>query len=159
MGQRIRTALIAIPIALLLIKLGGLFFSLGTLLLAAVAYKEYRDMIHAAGYDLYGKAAFLGIVLLVAAASLVFLDSSLSHALLVPVTILFSLLIMLDGLFHHGEGQFLEKTALSTLSLLYIGLPFAHFIFLRSLGEGLLWTVMVGTWASDTFAYFGGRMW
>ena len=89
MGQRIRTALIAIPIALLLIKLGGLFFSLGTLLLAAVAYKEYRDMIHAAGYDLYGKAAFLGIVLLVAAASLVFLDSSLSHALLVPVTILF----------------------------------------------------------------------
>ncbi|MFR9128062.1 MAG: hypothetical protein ACLVLA_11575 [Acidaminococcus intestini] len=29
-------------------------------------------MIHAAGYDLYGKAAFLGIVLLVAAASLVF---------------------------------------------------------------------------------------
>lgn len=66
---------------------------------------------------------------------------------------------MLDGLFHHGEGQFLEKTALSTLSLLYIGLPFAHFIFLRSLGEGLLWTVMVGTWASDTFAYFGGRMW
>ena len=54
MGQRIRTALIAIPIALLLIKLGGLFFSLGTLLLAAVAYKEYRDMIHAAGYDLYG---------------------------------------------------------------------------------------------------------
>ena len=70
-----------------------------------------------------------------------------------------SLLIMLDGLFHHGEGQFLEKTALSTLSLLYIGLPFAHFIFLRSLGEGLLWTVMVGTWASDTFAYFGGRMW
>lgn len=159
MGQRIRTALIAIPIALLLIKLGGLFFSLGTLLLVAVAYKEYRDMIHAAGYDLYGKAAFLGIVLLVAAASLVFLDSSLSHALLVPVTILFSLLIMLDGLFHHGEGQFLEKTALSTLSLLYIGLPFAHFIFLRSLGEGLLWTVMVGTWASDTFAYFGGRMW
>ena len=82
MGQRIRTALIAIPIALLLIKLGGLFFSLGTLLLAAVAYKEYRDMIHAAGYDLYGKAAFLGIVLLVAAASLVFLDSSLSHACL-----------------------------------------------------------------------------
>ena len=109
MGQRIRTALIAIPIALLLIKLGGLFFSLGTLLLAAVAYKEYRDMIHAAGYDLYGKAAFLGIVLLVAAASLVFLDSSLSHALLVPVTILFSLLIMLDGLFHHGEASFLKN--------------------------------------------------
>lgn len=159
MGQRIRTALIAIPIALLLIKSGGLPFSLGTWLLAAVAFKEYRDMLHAAGYDLYGKASFLGVMLLIASAALVFWDKSLAHALLVPITILFSLLIMLDGLFHHSEGQFLEKTALSTLSLLYIGLPFAHFIFLRSLGEALLWTVMFGTWASDTFAYFGGRLW
>lgn len=89
MGQRIRTALIAIPIALLLIKLGGLPFSLGTWLLAAVAFKEYRDMLHAAGYDLYGKASFLGVMLLIASAALVFWDKSLAHALLVPITILF----------------------------------------------------------------------
>lgn len=58
------------------------------------------------------------------------------------------------------------------MALVYLGLPFAHFILLReltgpvhtlplwgpmSLGEALLWTVMFATWASDTFAYFGGR--
>ena len=36
MGQRIRTAIVAIPIALCLIKLGGLPFALGVLLLGLV---------------------------------------------------------------------------------------------------------------------------
>ena len=36
MGQRIRTAIVAIPIALFLIKMGGLFFAAGVLLLGLV---------------------------------------------------------------------------------------------------------------------------
>ena len=40
MGQRIRTAIVAIPIALFLIKMGGLLFALGVLLLGLVGFRN-----------------------------------------------------------------------------------------------------------------------
>jgi phosphatidate cytidylyltransferase len=174
MGQRIRTAIIAIPIALALIKWGGIPFSVGVLLLAIVGWREYRTMLQNLGYPLYGITPLAAIALLIAFVS--FRGSNVSSLfMLTPMVVLFSLLIMLEGLYHHAKGHWAENTALSCLAVLYLGLPFAHFVLLRNLnlrgleyalplwgvmteGEALLWTVMFGTWASDTFAYFGGRL-
>lgn len=165
MGQRIRTAVIAVPIALLLIKLGGLCFAAGVLLLACVAWHEYRTMLQQTGYPLYRIFALLSVICQIAAAALG------KPAWLTPIVTVSALCILLDGLFHYSKGKWPENAGLSCLAVLYIGLPFAHFILLReltgpvhqvpvwgsmSLGEALLWTVMFGTWASDTFAYFGG---
>lgn len=166
MGQRIRTAIVAIPIALCLIKLGGLPFALGVLLLGVVGFREYRNMLTQDGIQVYRAAGIIGTCLLILAAGA-------GHGeWLLPLVTLFSLLAMLEGLYYYAQGHFPENTGLTCMALVYLGLPFAHFILLReltgpvhtlplwgtmSLGEALLWTVMFATWASDTFAYFGGR--
>ena len=49
------------------------------------------------------------------------------------------------------------------LGIIYIGIPFAHFIGLRllpdSMGMQYFAMAMIGTWACDTTAYFGGTRW
>lgn len=166
MGQRIRTAIVAIPIALCLIKLGGLPFALGVLLLGLVGFREFQDMLTKDGIQVYWAMGMAGTCLLILAAGAGHGDW------LLPLVTLFSLLVMLEGLYCYAQGHFPENTGLTCMALVYLGLPFAHFILLReltgpvhtlplwgpmSLGEALLWTVMFATWASDTFAYFGGR--
>ena len=166
MGQRIRTAIVAIPIALCLIKLGGLPFALGVLLLGLVGFREFQDMLTKDGIQVYRAMGMAGTCLLILAAGAGHGDW------LLPLVTLFSLLVMLEGLYCYAQGHFPENTGLTCMALVYLGLPFAHFILLReltgpvqtlplwgpmSLGEALLWTVMFATWASDTFAYFGGR--
>ncbi len=166
MGQRIRTAIVAIPIALFLIKMGGLLFALGVLILGLVGFREYRNMLTRDGIQVYRATGLVGTALLIGAAGLGRPDW------LLPLVTLFSLLVLLEGLCFYAQGHFPENTGLTCMALVYLGLPFAHFILLRelsgpfhtipgwgtvSLGEALLWTVMFATWASDTFAYFGGR--
>ncbi|WP_317303133.1 phosphatidate cytidylyltransferase [Acidaminococcus timonensis] len=166
MGQRIRTAIVAIPIALCLIKLGGLPFALGVLLLGLVGFREFQDMLTKDGIQVYRAMGMAGTCLLILAAGAGHGDW------LLPLVTLFSLLVMLEGLYCYAQGHFPENTGLTCMALVYLGLSFAHFILLReltgpvhtlplwgpmSLGEALLWTVMFATWASDTFAYFGGR--
>jgi len=166
MGQRIRTAIVAIPIALFFIKMGGLLFAAGVLVLGFVGWREYHNMLINAGFYAYAMTGLIGTLLLIIAAGLGFVKA------LLPLTTLFSLLAMLEGLYYYKKGHFPENTGVTCMSLVYIGLPFAHFVLLReitgtthtipvwgtvSLGEALLWTVMFATWASDTFAYFGGR--
>ncbi|WP_337476232.1 phosphatidate cytidylyltransferase [Acidaminococcus timonensis] len=166
MGQRIRTAIVAIPIALCLIKLGGLPFALGVLLLGLVGFREFQDMLTKDGIQVYRAMGMAGTCLLILAAGAGHGDW------LLPLVTLFSLLVMLEGLYCYAQGHFPENTGLTCMALVYLGLPFAHFSLLReltgpvhtlplwgpmSLGEALLWTVMFATWASDTFAYFGGR--
>lgn len=166
MEQRIRTAIVAIPIALCLIKLGGLPFALGVLLLGLVGFREFQDMLTKDGIQVYRAMGMAGTCLLILAAGAGHGDW------LLPLVTLFSLLVMLEGLYCYAQGHFPENTGLTCMALVYLGLPFAHFILLReltgpvhtlplwgpmSLGEALLWTVMFATWASDTFAYFGGR--
>lgn len=166
MGQRIKTAIVAIPIALFLIKMGGLPFMLGMMVLAMAGFKELQDMLHKLNIQVYIGSGALGIFFMLLAAGLGF------DEWLLPMITLFSLLVLLEGLALYARGNFPQNCGLTCLSLVYIGLPFAHFILLReltgrvytlplwgsvSLGEALLWMTMFATWASDTFAYFGGR--
>lgn len=166
MGQRIKTAIVAIPIALFLIKMGGLPFMLGVMVLAMAGFKELQDMLHKLNIQVYIGSGALGIFFMLLAAGLGF------DEWLLPMITLFSLFVLLEGLALYARGNFPQNCGLTCLSLVYIGLPFAHFILLReltgrvytlplwgsvSLGEALLWMTMFATWASDTFAYFGGR--
>mgnify|MGYP000015464288 FL=1 len=178
MLTRIITGLVGIAAAIAIITKGGLAFSAAVLLLSAVGWYEYHKMAASKGYHVYPLTSGLGSLLLVGMAALgyyVEMEQVFTLAFMLMLTALFFILNAIEGLWYHcmrDDKNWLANTALSIWGMLYCGLLFAHIIILRvfdggphidlgfrvfEYGEVCLWVVLLGTWASDTFAYFFGR--
>ncbi|MEG0797587.1 MAG: phosphatidate cytidylyltransferase [Acidaminococcaceae bacterium] len=165
MLTRIMTALVGIPVAIFLIHSGGTYFAAAILILAMIGWYEFRQMMLGKGYRVYYFTSCTAVV-----AINLFAWQGYPEAI-VPILTASILGIMLEGLYFHKRGNWAPEVALSSCAVLYIGLLFAHFSLLREitpqvvtianigkmpLGEAFLWLVLLGTWASDTFAYFFG---
>lgn len=178
MLTRIITGVIGICAAVAIITKGGLVFSGAVLLLAAVGWYEYHKMVASKGYHAYPLTSGLGSLLIVAMAALgyyVEMEPVYMLAFMLMFVALFFIFNAIEGLWRHcnrGDKNWAANTALSAWGMLYCGLLFAHIIILRAFdggphidlgfrvfeyGEICLWIVLLGTWASDTFAYFFGR--
>ena len=167
MLKRILTAMVGIPVAVFLVTKGSVFFSAAVFVLAVAAWREYARMADSKDVRTYKLTSFLPSMLLVAAAGAEKSD------FFMPILTFAVLGILFEGLFRHchcGETNWPLHVSNSLMALLYIGLLFAHIPMLReyssqdirymglhfSLGELALWMVLLGTWSSDTFAYFFG---
>lgn len=168
MFKRILTALVGIPIAIFVVTRGGWLFTAAIAVLAVVGWREFAHMAAEQGKNLYAVTSALPVLLLQLAAGVARPD------LFLPVLTAAILGILFEGLVRHcqsGETDWPAHTSLSACALLYTGLLFAHVILLRAhpgpdvtvrgltlaYGEAAVWMVLLGTWASDTFAYFFGR--
>ncbi|MDY4883870.1 MAG: phosphatidate cytidylyltransferase [Anaerovibrio sp.] len=163
---RIITGIVGIGLAAFVIQSGGLLFAACGLVLALGAWFEYCNAFSRKGYS----PAFLIGGLLVSAmcyAAYGGLDTGLLTMLsLGAVLVMFLLTVLLHGSFS------VPSAAVSAAGVLYLGMSFAHLIGLRVMEHGmapvetqlgvlepgcaLIWTALIGTWASDTFAYFAG---
>lgn len=167
MFKRILTGIIGIPVAVFLVRRGGLFFAAAVFILALVAWREYARMADAKDVHTYKLTSFLPSMLLVAAAG------AGGKEYFMPVLTFAVLGILFEGLYRHcncGENNWPVHVSNSLMALLYVGFLFAHIPLIRdysansirymgmnfSRGELALWMVLLGTWASDTFAYFFG---
>ncbi len=178
MLTRIITGVIGALAAVAIITKGGWVFSAAVFLLAAIGWWEYHQMAKQKGYNVNLFTSGLGSVLIVGMAALgyyVEMEGVYTLAFMLMLTAIFTILNAIEGLYRHcncGEQHWLESTAVSMWGLLYTGVLFSHVILLRSFdggphidlgfrvfeyGEICLWIVLLGTWASDTFAYFVGR--
>lgn len=177
MLTRIITGVIGAAAAVGIITLGGMYFSVAVLLLAVIAWWEYRTMVRSKGYDVYMATSGLGTALLVAIAGMGYyaeLEYEYVMAFMTMTTALFFILSTIEGLYRHcncEDKHWAANTAFSAWGMLYCGLLMGHIILLRGFeygphvdmgfkvceyGELCLWTALIGTWASDTFAYFVG---
>ncbi|MBR4907886.1 MAG: phosphatidate cytidylyltransferase [Acidaminococcaceae bacterium] len=167
MFKRILTGIIGIPVAVFLVTRGGLFFTVAVIILSLAAWREYARMADAKDVHTYKLTSFLPSMLLVAAAG------AGKKEYFMPILTFAVLGILFEGLFRHcncGEANWSLHVSNSLMALLYVGLLFAHIPLIReyspecinylglhfSQGELALWMVLLGTWASDTFAYFFG---
>ena len=164
MLTRIITGVIGIAIAALIIQTGGLAFEIAAFVLAMLAWREYDKAFSQQGEHLTSWLGLLGIINLLLSAR----HEGLGMTAFIAF---FVLAICLQTVFFHGKVTF-RGAALSVLGMLYIGLPFAHLILLRNFGQdmpqlvtslgsfepgcALVWVMFIGTWASDSFAYFVG---
>jgi phosphatidate cytidylyltransferase len=59
------------------------------------------------------------------------------------------------------RGEITMRIGVGVFGAIYIGMPLGLFVALRELphGAGAVTNIIVGTWAFDTFAYAGGKMW
>ena len=163
---RIITGIVGIGLAAFVIQTGGTLFAVCGLLLALGAWFEYCSAFDKKGY----RPALLTGGLFVAAMCYA-AYGGLDTGLLVMLSMGASLVLFLMTVILHGSFS-VPSAAVSIAGVLYLGLSFAHLIGLRVMEHGmepvatslgvlepgcvLIWTALIGTWASDTFAYFAG---
>jgi phosphatidate cytidylyltransferase len=160
LAARVLVALIAIPIAILLVWQGGEVLALGLAVLGVIALGELYTLMERVRPP--ALAGFLALVALLAAA----LYGEQRHVLMIlaaafPVTFFLALA-------RPRRANVSWAIAVTMFGVLWIGLPMVHAIWLRDLsieqdgktivtGMGLLFDVLIATFVGDTFAYFVGR--
>ena len=164
MLTRIITGVVGIALAAFVIQTGGALFAGFALVLSILAWFEYARAFHRKGSNLTFLTGILGLFLLWGCAWLGNADESMA------VTTGIVLIVLLESVLLHGRVSFVDACT-SVAGILYLGLPFAHMVMLRGLypettlatslgsfefGCAMIWVMFIGTWASDTFAYFVG---
>ncbi len=151
--RRVVQAIPAIVFAVVIVAEGGLVFALGVTAIGVICMHElYRMMRRARPVDIAG-------FLTLAALCLTALYGRRSQ--LVLVLVLSLLLTFLLTLVRERRQDVAWGIAATMLGTIWIGFALAHAVLLRELphGGGLVLSTMIGTFVSDTAAYFGGRAW
>ncbi|MCR5757181.1 MAG: phosphatidate cytidylyltransferase [Selenomonas sp.] len=160
---RIITGVVGIAAAAFVIQSGGEIFAGATLLLMFLAWFEYARAFAERGLGISLFTGFIALGLMWYAAWQVPEFLAVACPLIIMVMLLESVLL-------RGSTTIMDALA-SGAGLIYIGFPFACLLLLRNLlpdttftteigdftfGNAFVWIMFIGTWASDTFAYFTG---
>ena len=156
LGKRIITAAIAAPAAMYVFWRGEVLFAACMLFLAIAAWYEYVQMMKNKSIR---SAPMIGGFFVLATVAMAWLQGLQNLSAL-----MFGAMICTLSLTVVCYEQYTINDAVYNLTgILYIGVPFAHFILLRSVpdlvGMKFFALAMLGTWACDTTAYFGGTRW
>lgn len=164
MRTRILSGIVGIALAAAVIQYGGIPFAVATLLLAFIGWREYVSAFRHKGLKPLSRSGY-GVLLILLLGGMNGDPSRLGFNISL---VLFLLLVEL--VLHHGKIS-VEGIAVSVMGVFYIGWGFLHLLLLRnyapetlvqtfagemSLGAAFLWVMFLGTWSSDTFAYFAG---
>lgn len=164
LGKRILTAVIGMPIAVYVINYGEWLFAAAVLILTVLAWHEFCNMFKTKNITvLYGLGILMNVMILACA--------WLGNSQEIVMVLFGSALLALLKIVTSGTKFTVVDAAFSILGISYIGVAFAHLLLLRytdssvffstswgtlSAGAAYVWLAFVGTWASDTFAYFVG---
>ena len=164
MITRIITGLIGIALAAYVIQTGGTLFAGFALVLGLIAWFEYARAFGERGMGLTLLTGFLGV------AALWYTGWQGNVELMVAAATLIVAIVLLESVLLRGSVSIMDAVT-SVTGILYIGFPFAYMVMLRDwpetrliptqlgdfeFGCALIWIMFIGTWASDTFAYFTG---
>jgi phosphatidate cytidylyltransferase len=154
---RVLVAVLLAPVALGCVYLGGVAMLLLALLACGLALDEFFRMGRKLRpIALTGFAAGLAMVLATWGGGIGWSLAALAAS--IPITF-----VVVAGVASRESA--LVSVAVTTFGALYIGGGMASLVALRGLdgssdqfGWNLVLAVLLGTWASDIFAYFGGRL-
>ncbi|MDQ8046142.1 MAG: phosphatidate cytidylyltransferase [Solirubrobacteraceae bacterium] len=149
LGARVAVAIPALAFALVIVALGGWWFTAGAAALAIICAHEFFRMYEPIHPVRIG--GFLGIISLCIAAH----TGGRQHlALVVVISFLVVFLLSFAQVKTTAVG-----VAMTIFAVTWIGLGVAHAILLRDLtnGSDVLIDVLAGTFVGDTAAYLGGR--
>jgi len=155
LSQRVKAALIFVPLVLILIYIGGWVFNLfitGLLLLAAY---EFVRLFNQMGYHPSFLVASLGILLIIIQRWFF----EVQHLSIFLSFFLFFVVVAALIEYERGKTDAAFNLAINLMVSFYLGWVGSHFILIRALPEGLGWllTALPATWIADSSAYFIGR--
>lgn len=163
MLTRIISGVIGIAIATAIIQWGGFVFAAFGMILGIGAWREYCNAFAQKDMKLPHAIGVICVALICASAN--------SGPGAILGSAVFSVLILLLLPVLRNKTVSAMEACVSVAGVLCFGLAFSHLIMLRlsgsdsvintslgdfQLGCALVWIMFIGTWASDTFAYFTG---
>ena len=164
MAVRIVSGIVGITIAAFVIQTGGAVFCAAVLLLMLTGWHEYAKAFR---HKEISPAYWSGMAAMTCFWGAVYLGRA---DLLAAAATMFSLWLMLQAVLFYRSFS-VPQALVSVAGVMYVGLPFVYLILLRfwhagetvptlvgemEAGCAWFWLAMIGTWASDTFAYFSG---
>jgi phosphatidate cytidylyltransferase len=152
--QRLLVTLIALPIGIAIIVVGGWPFVAFIALLLARAAWEYGELFHTGGSEPAKLLVVAGVIALVAAR--VALGFSADNWLLVLIILLAMLAHLIS--FERGRDQSGTDFAITLSGVFYIGLLGSYFVAVRALPNGEWWLLftLFAVWLADSAAYLIG---
>lgn len=161
MLTRVITAVVGILAVIALVTAGGWFFTAAILVVAALSWSEYARMLRPA-VAVYTAAALPMMALILLAGASSSLSLMAAAMMLAFVLLLFMILVI-------GRDR-MQSLFYTVFGVFYFGIGYGTLIYLRgsrellpagaaSVESGifLLWFALIGTWASDSFAYLVGK--
>lgn len=153
--QRTLVVLILLPIGVLAILAGGLWFAAVMILLLGIASYEFTQLFQKGGYQ---PAAIL-VIASVPALGLARYFGGFDHDYwLLPLLILASMAYHLVA-YERGRDQAATDFAITLTGIFYLGFIGSYFVVVRALPYGQWWilTILPAGWLADSGAYFIGR--
>ena len=164
MITRIISGIVGIGLSAYVIQEGGRTFGIAAAVLALLAWIEFtRAFSHRGG----NPTLFTGVL---GIAGILYGAFYGQHDFILLSIMAATLLAALSCVLLRGDVS-VPDVGISIAGICYIGLPFAHLMMLRQLsgnlyttpigtfdlGTAMVWVMFIGTWASDSFAYFTGN--
>ena len=162
MKVRICTAIVGIIAVLVLVWLGSWPFTAACVAAGIISFREYARMMKEIDVHTFSKSAYAAIIIMLCASG--FYSIPVFFA---AVCLCFIVMFMICLRVQFQQMQDLFYTILGTL---YVGIGVGSLVLLRGgshlipsgvekLDPGifLILFALIGTWASDSFAYFAGK--
>lgn len=155
LSQRVKSALIFVPLFLLLVYQGGWGFNLFTVTILLAAAAEYARLFILNGYSPSLTVLTVGILLFTLQRW--FFEGE--HLGILLSVVLFLTIAAALIQYETGETKAIFNFAITLSGILYLGWVGSFFISLRALPDGRGWmlTALPVTWMADSGAYFIGR--
>jgi len=155
--QRVLVAVILLPIGIVLIILGGVYFAAFITLVMALASWEFVQLMRSSGSKPAGWIVVAGTVLFCGTRAWTSFELS-------PFSI--SLVILAVAVYHlldYEKGALFPASdfAVSLTGIFYLGWIGAYLISLRNMDQGVYWLSisLLSVMFADSAAYFIGRRW
>jgi len=150
--QRLLTALVALPLLLAALWVGGPWYILLVSAAALAATWEYQRIAAASGGDPCGPLLYVGVAS--------FLIDALSGRSFTPLILTGTLLLGLAwSVARYQQGEASPGWLWTLGGVIYIGWLMGHFLLLRDVDHGRAWTLLalMTTFLNDTASYIVGR--
>jgi phosphatidate cytidylyltransferase len=151
LGTRVIVGAVLAVVAILIILHGGLAFFAMTIVVGLIGLNEFYRLMRR-----YKPIALAGLVGLIGVSCAAWFATPVSIIGATAATLLLTFLIAMAPGPRPGVSV---RIAITVLGLVWVGWGVAFLMLIRQLDDGtaLALTVVFGTWAGDTLAYFTGR--
>lgn len=151
MKTRVITAVVGLPLLILLIWLGDWWLTACVLFLSVVGIYEYAKAVGT------GLERPVSLPLIITLTVVLLLVMNFDYYAMVPYLVASVMICLCWEVFTARE---FERAAYTIFGLMYVPMMFGYLMLFQNLrnGEYFIWMVFVAAFSTDTFAYLVGRM-